>query len=189
MSQFNFPFDHVVLLTNINPKTHEVECLSISLGSGYCPLLRGGHGVRFGKTEMRLGGYSYFRLDLTKDKYLKLTNICKEIAKRPTSFDHRLQFRLKTPTRPTKDQPKWICSQLVGFVLQEVGVISPGVNTSRLSPTEVFLLLLSPDERRCQGAPCEDPFRRGVRGETSETVYNRYSGARLNPDQRILMDE
>lgn len=176
-----------MLLTRANPKTAEVECLSISLGQGHCPLLGAGKGVRFGKTEMRLGGYSYFRLDLTREKYSKLINICREIASRTTSFDHLLQFRLKTPTRPTREQPKWICSQLIGFVLQEIGVIRSEINASRLTPTDLFLLLLSPSERRCQGSPCEDPFRRGGGNrETSETVFNRHVGDTLSPDQRLL---
>lgn len=192
INQFSFPFDHVVLITkifpNIKPEETECECINISLGRGYCAAFRPGKGVRFGRTKMRISGYSYFRLELTGNKYSSLINICRRISKEKTSFDHLLQYRLKTPMKPIIDQPKWICSQLVGFLLQEIGVIPPEVNSSRLSPTDVFLLLFS-SERGCSGGPCEDPFRRGGKGETSMTVFTRHGGVRLSPDQRMLLNE
>lgn len=198
VSQFSWPFDHVALLTKINPKTGECECVNISLGGaspddGYfrslCRCMEGGKGVRFGMTTMRISGYSYFRLELTPVKYAKLISLCREISKKPTTFDMLLQFRLKTPTRPLKGQEKWICSQLIGFLLQESGVIPKNVNPSRLSPTDIFLLLLSP-ERLCPGGPCEDPFiGRTIKGETSLTVFGRNGGVKLNADQRLLLNE
>ena len=198
--QFSWPFDHVALLTKINQKTGECECISISLGgsgpldngyvSSFCKCLEGGKGVRFGVTTMRISGYSYFRLELSSAKYAKLLALCREISKKPTTFDMLLQFRLKTPQRPLKGQEKWICSQLIGFLLQECGVIPKNINPSRLSPTDIFLILLSPDERTCPGGPCEDPFLgRAIKNETSLTVFGRQGGVRLNPDQRLLLNE
>lgn len=185
VGRYSTPFDHVVLLTHIYGGGKTGKCISISLGKGWCNFLNGGKGVQYGEVSMRINGYSYFRLDMTTENFKKLISLCDRISKQKTTFDIRLQLRLKTIQRPKWDQPQWICSQLIGFLLQECGSLDNDINTSRLSPTDIFLLL----NEKYKGGSCESPFSADKKGSTAETVFKKHGGVRLTRDERLLLNE
>lgn len=54
--------------------------------------------------------------------------------------------------RPTRERNNWFCSQLTGFLLQKMGLLDQQINCSRLSASDLFLLIR--ENQSYKSIPC-----------------------------------
>ena len=153
---FTGPFSHVVIYLQ-----RDSASLTWAIN-----LSKKTHMVVYGKMTVRATGYGFMRLKITKAQYVKLTETVKTIIAHPTHFDRWQAYGVRSFPRCTVEQEGWFCSQLVGFLLVEIGVLDPRINPSKLSVTNLYLLC-----RRAGGIGVDCPFLGNSPNTSADFIY------------------
>lgn len=133
----------------VGPFTHVVLCLDLPTQNEKGELTtRGIHiannkekKVTFASMKMREYGFSYLPILVKKTQYKSLESHCNYLNGRSTEFDEWGMYGL-TPCSPcNKNKKKWFCSQLITFLLRECGVLSKGIDPTKISGNQLFILL------------------------------------------------
>ena len=140
-------FDFTQFASNLltGPFTHVQLCLGERTGNGTVwalNLTRNLHYITFAEFDMRKEGYSYLRLPVTSEQYRKLKRLSEDMAKLKGHFCIKEFYGLNCLCREpcNKNKKQWFCSQLIVWVLQEVGILGKHVNPTSMSCTDIYLL-------------------------------------------------
>lgn len=110
-------------------------CTSVSQKSGFI------HGLFPFKKIF----YSWTQLEAEEHLVEESLNIIQRMDERGTCRFNMVDMYgvpcLSDSSRPTREKDNWFCSQLTGFLLQKLGILEEQINCTKLSTTDVFLLI------------------------------------------------
>lgn len=168
---YSGPFSHIKMYFENTPglKPPEAECVSISKNTENKYKQ---NGVEFRKVKVVRKGYAYLRLRLSITQMTKLRKAVSEIIKHETYMDKYLMLGLSSPRGKTTTETRyWFCSQLIGFLLIEAGVIETQVDPVKFSVTELYLRTWWKGEELLS-----NPFVKGEKSIDGHSLYEKFVG-------------
>lgn len=132
------PFTHVQLCfpETFSPSNPSVLCLNLTRRLGK---------VTYGYFDLSTRtDFHFICLKVPSKTYLAIQKLCKELDKLQTSFSLAELYGLNACCREPCSMGKkyWFCSELITWILQESGVLSPeSIQPHRCSCTDLYLLV------------------------------------------------
>lgn len=173
VSYFSGVFSHLKLITSLDNKKTTAETITL-----YKSTCSGNNDqVQFRQATVRSNGYGWMKLTISYQQHNKLISLIKEICSRKTYFDTCLMWGCKRSVQTDKKLTGWFCSQLIGYILQEIDILPKELNPIKLSPTSLYLLV------RVFGAKSiTNPYLASIAVDTSaDAIYRIVTGRNQVP--------
>jgi hypothetical protein len=110
-----------------------------------CTSVSGKSGFKHGLFTFKKIGYSWTQLEAEEHLVEETLNIIQRMDERGTCGFSLVDMYgipcLSDSSRPNREKDNWFCSQLTGFLLQKLGILEEQINCTKVSTTDVFLLI------------------------------------------------